>query len=122
MNCEELSMLLPDLVDGTLPAALQVEAQAALARCPDCQREFAVARQIRTFLVGLQAEHLALQVPADFERKLLARIQEEQSGVELLDLSSQTFGQWLLELLNLIGGLLGPGSESGWGTDQMAEG
>ena len=33
MNCEELAQLIPDLVDGTVPASLLAEAEAALPQC-----------------------------------------------------------------------------------------
>ncbi|WP_069804518.1 anti-sigma factor family protein [Thermogemmatispora onikobensis] len=108
MNCEELSRLLPDLVEGTLPPALQAEAEAALPGCPECQRELELARQVRTLLNELQAQYAGLRLPPDFERRLLARIHTEQSSLELLDLSSQTLLQWLIDLLNLIGALLDP--------------
>ncbi|GAC1377875.1 MAG: hypothetical protein NVSMB33_00460 [Ktedonobacteraceae bacterium] len=110
MNCEELSQLLPDLVDGTLPANMLAEVQATLAECPHCQREFEIASSVRTFLVQLQVENVNLRVPAEFEAKLIARVRAQHNGVELLDLSSKVFGAWLVELMNLIGGLLDPGA------------
>ncbi len=109
MNCEELAQLIPDLVDSTVPASLLAEAEAALPQCPDCQRELALARQVRAFLLELQAEHADLRIPAGFETRLLAQVQAQHSGLELLDLSSKAFGMWLVELINLIGGLLDPG-------------
>lgn len=108
MNCEELTQLLPDLVDGTLPEDVRVEAEAALVQCPDCRRELEAARQIRLLLVALQAERAELRVPAGFEVRLLARIHDQRSGIELLDLSSRTFAMWLVDLLNLLGGLFDP--------------
>jgi len=119
MNCEELTELLPDLVDGTLPDALRVEAEAALAQCPDCQRELEAARQIRTLFAALQAENVQLQVPAGFETRLLARVHKQRGGLELLDLSSQAFLMWVLELINLIGGLLNPDSVPGTSGSQV---
>ena len=113
MNCEELAQLIPDLVDGTVPASLLAEAEAALPQCPDCQRELALARQVRAFLLELQAEHADLRIPAGFEARLLAQVRVQHSGLELLDLSSKAFGMWLVELINLIGGLLDPGSAQG---------
>jgi anti-sigma factor RsiW len=109
MNCEELSQLIPDLVDGTLPAELQAEVEATLPQCPECQREVEIARQIRAMLVALQAEHVDLRVPAGFEARLLARVRVQHTGVELIDLSSKAFGLWLVELLNVIGALIGSG-------------
>lgn len=111
MNCDELSQLLPDLVDGTLSGDLLAEAEAALAECPDCRRELEIAREIRTFLVALQAENANLQVPAGFESRLMARIHRQHNALQLVDISSQTFIMWLIELINLIGGLLDPASQ-----------
>ena len=113
MNCEELAQLIPDLVDGTVPAPLLAEAETALPQCPDCQRELAIARQVRAFLLELQAEHAELRLPAGFEARLLAQVRAQHGGLELLDLSSRAFGMWLVELINLIGGLLDPGSAQG---------
>jgi anti-sigma factor RsiW len=108
MNCEELRQYLPDLVDGSLAPELLAEAQAALAECPDCQREYEIAQRVRAFLIELQAENANIRIPAGFEARLLARVRAHHSGLELLDLSSQAFGAWLVELLNLIGGLIDP--------------
>src|SRR5207253_10797814 len=102
MNCEELAELIPDLVDGTVPASLLAEAEASLPQCPDCQRELTLARQVRAFLLELQAEHAELRIPTGFEVGLLAQIRAQHSGLELLDLSSKAFGMWLVELINLI--------------------
>ena len=113
MNCEELAQLIPDIVDGTVPAPLLAEAEAALPQCPDCQRELAIARQVRAFLLELQVEHAELRLPVGFETRLLAQVRAQHGGLELLDLSSRAFGMWLVELINLIGGLLDPGSALG---------
>ncbi|GAC1364359.1 MAG: hypothetical protein NVS2B12_07560 [Ktedonobacteraceae bacterium] len=106
MNCEELAQLLPDLVDGTLAADVLVQAQAALPGCPDCQRDLELARQIRTLLITLQSEQPELRLPVGFEARLLARVRNQQAGLDIFDLSSQAFAAWLVELINLIGGLI----------------
>ena len=108
MNCEGLAQLIPDLVDGSLPPNVLAEAEAALPQCPECERELAMARQIRDLLVRMQAENANLRVPPGFEARLLARVLAQHSSLELLDLSSKIFGAWLVELLNLIGGLIDP--------------
>ncbi len=115
MNCEELAQLIPDMVDGTLSADVLAEARATFPQCPDCQREFEIASQVRAFLIQLQAEHADLRVPAEFEARLIARVRAQSNGVELLDLSSKIFGAWLVELINLIGGLLIAGMTPGAG-------
>jgi hypothetical protein len=106
MNCKELAKLIPDLVDGSLPDEVRAEAEAALPGCPECQRELEVAQKVRAFLEQLQAENAQLQVPDGFEARLLERLRRQSGGLDLLDLSSKAFGVWLIELLNLIGGLL----------------
>lgn len=112
MNCAELAQLIPDMVDGSLPPATLAEAQAALVQCPDCQRELAFAQQIRAFLIDLQAENASIRIPEGFEARLLARVRAQHSGLELLDLSSKAFAEWLVELINLIGGLIDPSTTS----------
>jgi anti-sigma factor RsiW len=112
MNCEELAQLIPDLVDGSLSPELRAEAEIALTQCPDCQRELEIARQIRQLLISLQAEYPELRVPAGFEARLMAQIKRQHSSLEFLDLSSKAFGVWLVELINLIGGLLDPAHAS----------
>ncbi|HLJ34223.1 MAG TPA: hypothetical protein VKU38_11250 [Ktedonobacteraceae bacterium] len=111
MNCEELAQLIPDLVDGTLSPDVLAEAEATLPQCPECDRELTMARQIRAFLLRMQAENVNLRVPVGFEARLLARLQAQHSSMELLDLSSKIFGAWLVELLNLIGGLIDPAAQ-----------
>lgn len=108
MTCKELQQLIPDLVDGTLSPSVLSEAEAALLNCPDCQQELDLARQIRSFLVVLQAENEQFRVPPGFEARLLKRVRQQSGGLDLLDLSSKAFGVWLVELINLIGGLLSP--------------
>ncbi|HEX2911937.1 MAG TPA: zf-HC2 domain-containing protein [Chloroflexia bacterium] len=108
MTCEELKLLIPDMVDGSLPADVLAEAQEALDKCPDCQRELEIARQVRAFMVRLQAENLQFQLPAGFETRLLERVRRQSGSVDLVDLSSKVFAIWLIELTNLIGGLLDP--------------
>lgn len=112
MNCDELTQLLPDLVDGTLPEATRREAEAAFADCPDCQRQFELALQIHTFLVQLQSENEQFRVPPGFEQRLLARIQHQRGNIELFDLSSRAFAEWLLEFIRLVGGLVEIGISS----------
>src|SRR5579863_6780997 len=108
MNCDELANLLPDLVDGTLSDEQRAEAEAALPLCPDCQRELELARQVRAFMVQLQAEYAYVHIPAGFETRLLTKVRAQHSGLDLLDLSSVALVIWLVELLNLLGGLLNP--------------
>lgn len=106
MDCEEVAQLLPDFVDGTLSDDLRTEVEAALPGCPECQQQLEITRQVHTLLVSLQAEHPQLQIPSGFETRLMARIHQQKNGLELLDLSSKAFGAWLIDMINLIGGLI----------------
>jgi predicted anti-sigma-YlaC factor YlaD len=108
MDCKELAALIPDMIDGTLEPAIQAEAETALENCPECRQEYEIARQIRTFLTDLQAQRPDLVLPAGFEARLLERIRLQNTGVDFLDLSSKAFGLWLIEIINLIAGLLNP--------------
>jgi anti-sigma factor RsiW len=110
VNCDELTQLLPDLVDGTLTPELQAAVEAALPDCPDCQRDLEIARQVRVLLTTLQSERPELHLPADFELRLLARVRNQQANVDILDLSSLAFGTWLVEFINMLGGLIAPAS------------
>ena len=108
MNQEELTRLLPDLVDGTVTDEVRAEAEAALQLYPEIQRDLEIARQIRIVLATLQADYPELRVPAGFEAKLLARVRQRSAGLDVLDLSCTTFVAWLVEFINLISGLLVP--------------
>jgi len=112
MNQEELTQLIPDLVDGTLPDAVRTEAEATLQLYPEVQRDLEIARQIRTILATLQVDYPDLRVPVGFEARLLARVRQRSAGLDVLDLSCTTFTAWLVEFINLIGGLLVPAPPS----------
>jgi hypothetical protein len=106
MTCKELAELIPDMVDGTLAPDVQAEAEVALLNCPEAQRDLEIARRVRQFLVELQAENAQFRVPEGFEARLLARVRSQSGGLDILDLSAKAFGYWLVELVNLLGGLL----------------
>lgn len=106
MNRDELNELLPDLVDGSVSDERRTEAEEALAQFPDVRRDLEIARQIRTLLVSLQSENPELRLPANFEMRLLARIRQENSKFDVLDLSCTTFAAWVIEFINLLSGVL----------------
>jgi anti-sigma factor RsiW len=106
MICEEVAQLLPDLVDGTLPEAIRAEVEAALPGCPECQQQLEISRRIRALLVSLQADNSLIRLPSGFETRVLARIHRQKNGLELLDLSSKALAEWLVEVINLMGGLI----------------
>ena len=108
MNQDDLTLLLPDLVDGTVIDEVRTEAEAALQLYPEVQRDLEIARLIRTMLATLHGDYPELRLPAGFEAKLLARVRKQSAGLDVLDLSCTTFTAWLIEFINLIGGLLVP--------------
>jgi hypothetical protein len=108
MTCIELAALIPELVDGTLSPELQEETQEALSNCPDCRQELEIALQVRTFLFDLQAANRRFNPSPGLEARLLSQIRRQSSHLDLVDLSSKSFGLWLVDLLNLIGGLIDP--------------
>lgn len=119
MTCEELAELLPDYMDGTLSPEVKAEADAALARCPDCQKELEAARFIRSFLAKLQAGNVQLQPSATFEARLFGRIRQQKHGLALLDLSSRSFGLWMIEFINIVGHLVNANSGAKTGLSQL---
>lgn len=101
MNDDDALSYLADLADGAQTAA---EWEALLAARPDLANEIAIARKVRALLIELRTAEIA--VPADFEARLFARIRADSSLLPLLDLGLAGFGRVLIELLDLIFGLL----------------
>ncbi|MBE3564825.1 MAG: zf-HC2 domain-containing protein [Thermogemmatispora sp.] len=116
MNCDELRSLLPELVDGSLSPAQQAEARAALAVCPECRREFEVARQVHAFFQVLRQREGTVPLSVNLERRVLARLHQERCSLELLDLSAPALTTWLRELLHMLGAFLVPDWERNEGS------
>lgn len=83
--------------------------EAWLQAHPDMASEIEIARRVRGFMQQLEQADIA--VPADFEARLLERIRADKTLLDLLDLSLSGFGRALIELLNLLFGLL-PSAEA----------
>lgn len=99
MKLEQADGSLTDLAEGTLVGA---EWDAWLAAHPVEAAEVEIARRVRAFMVELQA--MEVGVPANFERNLLARIQEDVTLLDLLDLGFGGLGYALVEFLNTLFG------------------
>lgn len=97
---------LTDLADGTLSGP---EWDAWLAEHPDAAAEVAVARRVRALMRELSAS--AIVVPDGFEQRLMARLRQDRTLLELLDLGFWSAGRALIELLNILLSLL-PAPES----------
>lgn len=104
MTCSELKRLLPVLLDGTLSSEKQHEVNKALENCPECRQELELARQIRGFVVQMQARQPQLKMPPGFEGQLLQNIKQQHTSLEMFDASSKKFGSWLGEVMQSTGG------------------
>jgi hypothetical protein len=97
----ESQVNLTDLVDGTLAGP---EWDQWLVEHPDAAVEVAMARRVRAFMIQLREEGIA--VPADFEARLLERIRADATLLDLLDLGLAGLAHTILEILNVLFGLL----------------
>lgn len=91
---------LTDLADGTLAGA---EWDAWLLAHPDMADEVAIARRVRILVGELRAA--SIELPADFEARLLERVREDTTLLELLELGFAGIGRALIELLEALFGL-----------------
>lgn len=69
--------------------------------------EVAIARRVHLLVAGLRSVPVAL--PADFETRLLARCRQNTMLLDLLDLGLAKGSRVLLDILEMIFGLLPPG-------------
>jgi anti-sigma factor RsiW len=98
---DDRSFNLTDLADGALSGP---EWEAWLAAHPEQAAEVAVARRVRALMAGLRAASVSL--PADFEARLMARVREDATILDLLELHLAGMGRALLELLTVLLDLL----------------
>ena len=97
MKCADCAELLPSLTSGDLSRDNRAAAMAHLSDCPACQNQLAQLRQTSSLLRELGRD---LTVPADFQRKLHARLLvEPPPRIPLL-----TRLWWRLERLGLDSG------------------
>jgi hypothetical protein len=92
---------LTDLADGTLTGP---EWDAWLAEHPDAAAEVMVARRVRLLMRDLA--EAAISVPDGFEERLMARLRQDRTLLDLLDLGFFSAGRALIELLNILLSLL----------------
>lgn len=90
-----------DLADRAPSGA---EWQAWAAANPAEAAEVEIARRVRGLLRELNLA--AIAVPEGFEERLLARIREDRTLLDLLDLGLSGLGRALLELIDALLGLL----------------
>lgn len=92
---------LTDLADGTLSGP---EWDAWLDAHPDAAAELAVAQRVRALMRELAAA--AINVPEGFEQRLMARLRQDRTLLDLLDLGFFSAGRAVIELLNILLSLL----------------
>ena len=93
--------ILAELADGSLSGA---EWDVWLAAHPEENEQVQIARRIRLLALRLRAVEPA--IPADFERRLLARVRQDVTLIDMLDLASSGIGRTFIELVNALFGLL----------------
>ena len=101
MTPDNQALNLADLADGTLAGP---EWDTWLADHPDAAAEVAVARRVRALMRDLAAA--AIAVPDGFEERLMARLRQDRTLLDLLDLGFFSAGRALIELLNVLLSLL----------------
>jgi hypothetical protein len=101
MTNDDSHVNLTDLADGTLSGPVWV---AWLAANPAAAAEVVIARRVRALLAELQSASIA--VPADFEARLMARVREDATLLDLLELHLAGMGRALLEIVNALLSLL----------------
>jgi len=89
--------VITDVVDGVLSGPAW---ERWLMEHPEAADEVAIAQRVRALLETLQAAEL--DVPTDFETRLLARVQTDRTAHDLLDLGLSGVGRVILELLALF--------------------
>lgn len=97
MQPRDMNIDLAALADGTLAGP---EWDAWLAANPDLAAEVEIARRVRA-LVG-ELRGVMIEVPPDFEVRLLERVRQDAALIDLLDLGLAGLGQTIVELLELL--------------------
>jgi hypothetical protein len=101
MDGDATNPSLADLADGLLAGP---EWDAWLSAHPEAAAEVAIARRVR--LLMRQLERADIAAPPDFEARLMARIHEDRTLLDALDLGLAGFGRTVIELINILLGLL----------------
>lgn len=71
---------------------------------PQLAAEAALAAAVHQVMTALGTRQIA--VPADFEARLMARLREDKTLLDLLNVGVTGFSHALLDLLNIVFGLL----------------
>jgi hypothetical protein len=99
MNYDQID--LTDLVDNPPTGP---EWDAWLASHSELASEIDIARRVRAFVAELQ--NASINVPPDFEMRLMERVRADRTLLDLLDLGVGGCARAILELLNALLNLL----------------
>ena len=103
MTNDDLNVDLTDLADGTLAGP---EWDAWLANHPTAAAEVVIAQRVQALVAELRMA--AVDVPTDFEARLMARVRQDATLLDLLELHLAGLGHVLLELIDALIALLPP--------------
>lgn len=90
-----------DLADGLVSGP---EWDAWLAENPEIAAEVEMTRRVRMLLAEMRGA--AIAVPDGFEERLMARLREDRTLLDMIDLMISGIGRTILELLAVIFGLV----------------
>ena len=103
MTDDNLDVDLTDLADGALVGA---EWDTWLAAHPAAAAEVEIARRVHALVAELRLA--AVDVPVGFEARLMARVREDATLLDLLELYLAGWARALMELINALFELLPP--------------
>ena len=101
MTDDNLNVDLTDLADGALAGA---EWDTWLAAHPAAAAEVEIARRVHALVAELRLA--AVDVPVGFEARLMARVRQDATLLDLLELHVTGLGRALVELINALVELL----------------
>jgi hypothetical protein len=106
---------LTDLAGGELAGeGLRAALSARFNSGEEAERaaaEVETARRVRALMLSLREAEI--EMPADFESRLLERVRGDQTLLDILELYLTCFGSVLLELINALFSLLPATQEAG---------
>jgi hypothetical protein len=95
---------LADLAAGELTGdALKILLATRITSIEEVERaakEVVISRRIRQLMINLQKAEI--KVPANFEARLMTRISEDETLLNLLEVYLTGLGQALIELINIL--------------------
>jgi len=103
-DCKTAEGYFSPYIDGALDEEEMQAIQDHLRDCPDCLSRLAMAQQAVLLLQRLREEDIAL--PEDFQARLIQRVVSGELALDALDFSWQGLLTTIIELLDLVFGML----------------